>query len=451
MIKFDGKIIVLDDDPTGIQTVNGVSVYTDWSEQSIRQGFEGKEGLFFLLTNSRAMTEAETKKTHRAIGERVAKTAKEFGIPFLLISRGDSTLRGHYPTETETLRHAIEENSEIRYDGEVICPFFPQGGRFTQGNIHYVSVAGRLVPAAETEFAGDKTFGYRNSHLGKWVEEKTKGQYPWKEQCYISLETLQKKDLERIEKQLWQVHNFKKVIVNAMTYDDLEVFTEALLRVINGGKNFLFRTAASFVQVIGGIAERPLLTAKDLVEEGNKNGGLILVGSHVKKTTEQLEELLTLDQVIAIPFASGLVGNAERFEAEKIRVQALIEEKLSAGATVAVYTERQVLVPDSSDPEEALRLSLRISDAVTGFVEKLKARPRFIIAKGGITSSEVGVKGLKVKRAFVAGQVLPGIPVWRTGEESKFPGLPYVIFPGNVGERDSLKQIVSKLIKEKGE
>lgn len=175
MNDFICKIVVLDDDPTGIQTVNGGSVYTDWSEKSIREGFREKNNLFFLLTNSRAMTEEETIATHRLIGERVVKASRESDIPFLVISRGDSTLRGHYPAETETLRRTIEQVSDIRYDGEVICPFFPQGGRYTSGNIHYVSDGGRLIPAGETEFARDKTFGYKNSHLGKWVEEKTGG------------------------------------------------------------------------------------------------------------------------------------------------------------------------------------------------------------------------------------------------------------------------------------
>lgn len=447
MDDFICKIVVLDDDPTGIQTVNGVSVYTDWSEQSIREGFKEKNNLFFLLTNSRAMTEEETIATHRIIGERVVKASKEAGIPFLIISRGDSTLRGHYPAETETLRRTVEQISDIRYDGEVICPFFPQGGRYTSGNIHYVSDGGRLVPAGETEFARDKTFGYKNSHLGKWVEEKTAGKYAWEQQCYIELETLRNRDYDRIEEQLLQVVDFTKVIVNAMSYDDLYVFKTSLLRAMRSGKHFLFRTAAAFVQVMGGIEDRSLLTADELVGQDNRHGGLIVVGSHVRKTTEQLKELLTLEEVIPVPFYSGLVGRSGEFEAEQARVQARMEEELEAGHTVAVYTERRLLVPDSDDPEDALRLSLLISDAVTGFVKKLKVRPRFIIAKGGITSSEVGVKGLGVKKAFVAGQVLPGIPVWKTGAESKFPGLPYVIFPGNVGDKDSLKMIVSDLIK----
>lgn len=71
--------------------------------------------------------------------------------------------------------------------------------------------------------------------------------------------------------------------------------------------------------------------------------------------------------------------------------------------------------------------------------------PSFIIGKGGITSSEIGTKALKVKKALVLGQVLKGIPVWLTDSESKFPNMPYVIFPGNVGDENALFDVVSLL------
>ena len=95
-----------------------------------------------------------------------------------------------------------------------------------------------------------------------------------------------------------------------------------------------------------------------------------------------------------------------------------------------------------------MRLSVHISNAVTGFVRDLTVRPRFIIAKGGITSSEVGTAGLHIKRARVMGQLLSGVPVWRTGPESKFPQMPYIIFPGNVGDENALYDAVIELSEE---
>ena len=39
LTTLNKKIIVLDDDPTGVQTIHDISVYTDWSAQTIADGF----------------------------------------------------------------------------------------------------------------------------------------------------------------------------------------------------------------------------------------------------------------------------------------------------------------------------------------------------------------------------------------------------------------------------
>lgn len=157
-IKRSGrKIVVLDDDPTGVQTVHDVSVYTDWSEESVLQGFQEEGNLFYILTNSRGFTEDETKKAHQEIAGNIVKAARKTGRDFLIMSRGDSTLRGHYPLETQVLRDVLSREGQQETDGEVICPFFKEGGRFTIGNIHYVRYGRELVPAGETEFAADRT------------------------------------------------------------------------------------------------------------------------------------------------------------------------------------------------------------------------------------------------------------------------------------------------------
>ena len=163
--KNKKKIIVLDDDPTGVQTVHDVFVYTDWSENSIREGFTEEGNLFYILTNSRGFTVNQTIKCHKEIIQRVNKISKETGKEYMIISRGDSTLRGHYPLETQLLREGFEADGKKHLDGEVICPFFKEGGRFTIGNIHYVKTGNVLVPAGQTEFAKDKTFGYTSSNL----------------------------------------------------------------------------------------------------------------------------------------------------------------------------------------------------------------------------------------------------------------------------------------------
>ncbi|MBQ9479246.1 MAG: hydroxyacid dehydrogenase, partial [Selenomonadaceae bacterium] len=286
---FD-KLIVLDDDPTGVQTVNGINVYTDWTEEAIADGFAAPDRMFFVLTNSRAFSAERTRVEHRRIAERIIAAARRFDKKFIVISRSDSTLRGHYPIETETLRETFELNG-YAVDGEILMPFFKEGGRLTMGDVHYVREGERLIPAADTEFARDKTFSYRHSDLKEYVEEKTGGRYKAADVVSVSLEELRAGDVEGIAAKLERVIDFNKVIVNATDYEDVETFVQALSKAMSSGKNFLFRTAAAFPKVIGGVKDRPLLTASELLTAGNANGGLIIVGSHVRKTTQQLEAL----------------------------------------------------------------------------------------------------------------------------------------------------------------
>lgn len=442
------KIIVLDDDPTGVQTVHDISVYTNWEKDSIRQGFEEDNKLFYILTNSRGFTTEQTTEVHNAIAKVVDEVAKETGREYMFISRSDSTLRGHYPLETELLKVNYEKNTGKTVDGEILCPFFKEGGRFTVGNVHYVKYGEELIPANETEFAKDRTFGYTAATMPEYVEEKTKGVYKASDVICISLEEIHNMDIDGIQKKLMEVRNFNKIIVNAVDYADVKVFCVALYRAMAAGKVFMFRTAAAIVKVMGGITDQPLLTRENMVVNEIENGGIIVVGSHTDKTTRQVEELKKLADVEFIELNAALVKDEAAFEAEVQRCLDLEETCIRAGKTVCCYTTRALITADTGDKEDELRLSVRISDAVQSLVGRLNITPGFVIAKGGITSSDVGTKALAVRKANVLGQIKPGIPVWQTGEESRFPLTPYVIFPGNVGEDTTLREAVEVLMQK---
>lgn len=439
------KFVVLDDDPTGVQTVHDITVFTDWTVESIKKGFSLKDKLFYILTNSRGLTVEQTTKVHREIAQNVMAAAKELNQEFVIISRSDSTLRGHYPLETKLLKESLESDNNITVHGEILFPFFKEGGRFTANDIHYVNYNGELIPASNTEFAKDKTFGYSSSNLCEYVEEKTSGEYKAADVVRISLFSLRNGEINVIKHQLMEVNNFNKVIVNALDYDDVCVFCTALYQALAEGKRFMFRTAASFVKVVGGVTDIPLLTAKDMIKGSSNNGGIIVVGSHTEKTTSQLEELKKLDDLEFIEFQSNLVME-NRLDEEVARVVHLSEKFISEGKTVVCFTNRKLLTVENDTPEAALMRSVKISDAVQALVGNLKITPSFVIAKGGITSSDVGVKALKVKQALVLGQIRPGIPVWQTGSESRFPGIPYVIFPGNVGDVATLREAAEILL-----
>lgn len=443
--KFDRKIIVLDDDPTGTQTVHHVSVFTDWSLDTIREGFLDKNRMFYILTNSRGMTTEETVRIHKEIAERVVTISTELNCPYIIVSRSDSTLRGHFPLETETLYRYFEKN-DLRMDGEILIPFFLAGGRFTLNNIHYVREVERLIPVGHTEFARDKSFGFQSSHMGDWCEEKSNGAIRADDVSFITMEDLRTRDYEGICSKLRKLENFNKIVVNAIADADIKVFVTALLRSLGEGKNFIFRTAAGFPQVIGGVPEQYLLDRNDLSSPANSNGGIILIGSHVNKTTQQLNTLLNSGlKINGIEFNQHKILEEGGLKREVTKVLDLTEDFLRNGKNVVIYTRRERFDLETGNKDAQLAVSVQISGAVTSIIGGLKVRPRFIIAKGGITSSDVATKALKIRKALVLGQILPGVPVWKTGPESKFPGLPYIIFPGNVGSEDALNVVVETL------
>ncbi len=442
--EFNKKIVVLDDDPTGTQTVHDISVYTEWTEDTLTQGFNEENSEFYVLTNSRAFTQDYTRQVHTDIAKRVSDVAKATGKDFIIISRSDSTLRGHYPLETKTLKETLETNGAPVIDGEVLMPFFKEGGRFTIGNVHYVQEGEYLVPANETEFAQDGTFGYKAATMPEYIEEKTGGAFKADSVTCISLEDLRAGNVDAIAQQLVAVHDFNKVIVNCTDYIDVKVFALALLKAMREGRHFMFRSAAALTKVLGGVSDKELLTKDELVVKGNTNGGLIIIGSHVKKTTQQLEKLQELDSIEFIEFNHLMVLESdEKLEAEIERVIKKTEDNIKHGVTTAVMTGRKLLKMDTK--EDSLRVSVKISDALVQIVNRLTIQPKFIISKGGITSSDVATKGLHIKKALVLGQVAPGIPAWKAGSESKFPGMSYVVFPGNVGEVTTLRDVVAMM------
>lgn len=445
LVGFNKKIVVLDDDPTGTQTVHDVSVFTDWERQTMLEAFREDTSVFFLLTNSRSFSAEKTVRVHELIAERICEASRETGKDFFVVSRGDSTLRGHYPLETETLRDGISRAAGFQFDGEILCPFFPEGGRYTFGNVHYVKEGTELVPAGMTEFAKDQTFGYSSSDLTDYVEEKTRGTYS-SEQCIsIPLEELRGGDSEKVYRRLSRARNFARVIVNAADYADLKIFCAALAQTEAAGMHFLARTASPFPKVLSAVTDRPLLSREELTCCGKTGGGFVLVGSHVKKTTEQLENLKKSAHPLGfLEFRVDSYFRENGLEKEAERVAEEAERLMDQGTTAVVYTSRKLLFPEGSDREEILGASVKISDALTGIVAHLRKQPKFLVAKGGITSSDVATKGLKIRKARVMGQIRPGIPVWMTGEESRFPGMPYVIFPGNVGEASTLREIVDE-------
>lgn len=443
---FERVIVVIDDDPTGIQTVHGIDVYMDWKEDLLVEAFE-KSSVFYIQTNSRSMPAQEAARVNAEIMENIIKASRKTGRDFSVISRSDSTLRWHYPLETAVLRNVFEKETGQKVDGEILIPFFLEAGRFTYNDVHYVQDGQNLIPAGETEFAKDSVFAFEKSDLKYYIEEKTKGEYIHDSVSSISIDSIRGMETDKIYNQLLKIENFGKVIVNCLCYDDLKVFTIALLKAEKAGKRFIFRSAASFVKVYGFIDDKKLLGKEDFgILPGAPGKILVLVGSHVKKTTDQLEKLLECPDILPVELCvDRIIANEESREKEIGDKLGIINDALRNGKNPALYTSRKLLKVSSGNKEDNLLISRTVSDSLSKIVRLVSVRPDCVISKGGITSSDIAVKGLGIVKANVLGQVLPGIPVIKSGAESKWPGMPYVIFPGNVGDENSLAVIYNEL------
>lgn len=436
--KID-TIIVLDDDPTGTQTVHDVPVLTDWSEATLVQEFENKTPLFYILTNSRSLTEQESIQLTQAIGQQIKAAAQKTSTRFWVISRSDSTLRGHYPAEIEALEQSLDLQGSVQF----IIPAFFEGGRYTINNVHYVEQGDQMIPAAQTIYAKDHVFAYQSSNLLDWVIEKTKGKVNKTQIKTISIATLRGTSTAALTQQINELEPHTICIVNAADYADLHAFSAAVLKA---SIQPIFRTAASFVASIADLPPKPLLEREDLIKD-HKNGGLIVVGSYVDTTTRQLKHLLKaspgLSQIeIDIPQLLQL-KETESFTA---KIAQRIDQIIQSGHSIVLYTSRNLVSAQTN--LEKQNIGKKVSKIVTDIIRQIQVQPSFLLSKGGITSSDIATKGLGIKRVMVLGQVIKGVPVWELGAETKFPNSIQIIFPGNVGQDSSLADIVNKLSKK---
>jgi uncharacterized protein YgbK (DUF1537 family) len=441
------KVIVLDDDPTGTQTVHGVSVVTEWTVQAIRDVLAGTDPVeaaaAFVLTNSRSLGEPEARALNRSIGRNLVEASRQAGRGFLVVSRSDSTLRGHYPAEVEELAAALGG----AFDGTLIVPFFEAGGRLTVGDVHYVLEGETLVPAGRTAFARDPAFGYASSNLREWVEEKTSGRVPADRVRTLSIEDIREGGPDGVAALLAGLGDGSVCAVNAACRRDAEVVALAALEAEGEGRRFLYRTAASFAAAVAGVGPRPLL-ARDELDLPERGGALVVFGSHVPRSTEQLLHLLRDRDVDSAELRVCEVLDDEARAPAVAAAAASADEALARDRDFVVYTSREPVRADAGarrGGRDSLGVGRRVSDALVSVVRAVRARPRYVLAKGGVTSSDVATAALDVRRATVLGQVSPGVPVWRLGPEARFPGMAYVVFPGNVGGEAAVTEIVDRL------
>lgn len=435
------KLVVLDDDPTGSQTVAGVPLLLRFDAADVHWALTQPSDIVFALTNSRAMGEDEAVAVTRAVGARVWRAACELGLDVRFLSRGDSTLRGHFPAEVEALGDGLAEAGAPPFDATLLCPAFPEAGRVTVGDVHYVERDGARVPVAQTEFARDPVFGYASSDLCAWVAERYHGRRAAPRVGHVTLAQVRDGGADAVGRHLATVGDGQVVVLNAETTEDLATLAAGARVAEHRGRRFAYRTGPSFVAALAGRAT-PAPIALPAQGDGH---GLVVVGSHTALTTAQLAHArarhglreVELD-VAALLGPDGAEGEVARAAEEA--VTALAE------ADVALVTSRELA--SAPDADGTVALKARIADAVVATVERIVARvrPRFVVAKGGITSHDVAARALDSGRATVLGQLFPGlVSVWRLEDSRRTPGLPYVVFPGNVGGDETLADCIARL------
>ena len=430
------KLVILDDDPTGTQTVSNISVLTEWSVPSLIAELATNSPAFFILTNSRSLPPQEAEILNHTIGMNLKNAAQIAKKEFVIISRGDSTLRGHFPNEVQ----ALADGLEMHFDGWILAPYFREGNRYTIADTHYVVNGDKAFPVGKTEFARDPAFSFTESNLCLWIEEKTKGKTKAEDVVSVSISDIRTGGVEKVRKIFENLKHGQICILNATCDLDIEICVLALLLAESNGKRFLHRTAASFVRARAGIAPKKLLSSEDFKTD-NKNGGLVIIGSFVPKTTAQLEILRQKFSFLEFELNVEELLDPEISEKILTCTHQSITEAVSAGKDVLLFTSRKLISGKNS--ADSLKIGKLISKNLVSCVQNLAVCPRFLIVKGGVTSSNIATQGLNVRKAKVLGQIIPGVPVWQPGQESRFPDIPYIVFPGNVGDQHALSDVFS--------
>jgi uncharacterized protein YgbK (DUF1537 family) len=459
-------LVVLDDDPTGTQSVADLPVLTRWDVEDFVWAFGQAKPAVYVLTNTRSLDPAEAAARNAEVVRNALAAAgradgRDAANPRLgFVSRSDSTLRGHYPLEPDVIAATVAEVSGERTDGVVLVPAFPDAGRVTVGGVHYMrgtgADAGTLIPVSDTEFAKDATFGFATSDMAKYVEEKSQGRFAADSVIVLDLNIIRastdpQATAHAIADAIAPATDSTPIVADIVTENDLRALSLGLEEAERRGKNLLYRVGPPFGRARIGQEIRTELSGAEAYAGNTPSeaGGLIVVGSHVGVTTRQLKVLTEQHgaaRIVEVDVEELLAAETDTGSANTYLDQTVdaVVEALHGG-DVIVHTSRLLIKTDS--PAESLRIARTVSAAVVAVVNRtLKTfPPRFVIAKGGITSSDVAAHGLEIRHAIVRGPMLPGIVSLWEPVDGPAKGIPYIVFAGNVGDDQSLADVTRKL------
>ena len=440
------RVVVIDDDPTGCQTVSEIPVITRWEDDDLRWLLSRDRPMGFVLTNSRAMHDEQAASVSEDIARRSMALGAEIGLTVSLLSRSDSTMRGHFTAEVGAICRSLEESGSPA-DLVLLAPAFFEAGRITHGDTHYVLDSGLEHPVADTAYAEDPAFGFAESNLVDWVRARL-GE-PEASVTTLPLPLLKDGDADAVALRMLAATGAARgilppvVVANGTCQQDYDVVAQAVRQLEAGGVRVVTRCGPSYVASrLGEPVPAPL---HGLGASGTVNGpGLVVVGSHVPVSTAQLAVLIDELRPVVVELDPLAATGPHRRRCVTQLTDAICEG-LDAGQDVVLATSRRLL--SAPDIRGSLDIAAAVSSAITEVVEAVLARvtPSWIVAKGGITSALMLSDVLRLRRGWIVGQMQKGlIPMWRDDDTSSH-NPPCVIFPGNVGTPQTLVEVVRSL------
>jgi uncharacterized protein YgbK (DUF1537 family) len=410
------KTIVLDDDPTGTQSASGVTVLFETDADLLTRALLQADSVY-VQTNSRALSEENAVCLVNKIKADGEAAAQQLGEDVRFVLRGDSTLRGHVFAESAVF---VDKDAVMLF-----VPAFPEGGRTTRGGVHYVRIGDLDLPAHESEYAQDPVFSFSTGILRDYVAEKS-GRLG----IPVPLGKVRAGELAHL---LAEAPAGAVVLPDVVDAEDVSAIARAVDEVTAGGRRVVVRCAAPLAAELAGVPSSGLLPLPLL--DGPKRV-LLVCGSHTLGAGAQLAPIAeawgapaVVDTAAALdaPIAAGLEA------ADAARVA------FAGKPVVLVATER-----DRAAEHNTLDHGERVMAALTTAVASLLPEVGVVVAKGGITSAEVARTGIGATSAFVLGQVLPGVSVWRMSARDGREVL-FIVVPGNVGGPDTLTRVLAAL------
>ncbi|MET1005052.1 MAG: four-carbon acid sugar kinase family protein [Propionibacteriaceae bacterium] len=458
-VRAGRRLVLLDDDPTGTQTIADLPVLTSWSVADLRWALQQPTTAFFILTNTRSLSEEDATERNVQIVTALDEAAGLEQVEYVIASRSDSTLRGYFPLETDVLARELARHGTT-VDGVLINPSYVEPGRVTIDSVHWTRTDDGMIPVSHSEFARDASFGYASSDLRDWVQEKTAGAIRREDVATITLTDIRSGGPERVVEILSGLHDGRPVVVDTADDADLRVVVAALLRAEAAGQNFIYRIGPSFVRSRSGQVATPAIDADRLRtiaaeqprdaddDRPNTAQGLIAIGSHVGLTTRQLDRLREVGDIVELELDVPTLLDDATYTDHVYAVAAAAVQLLvstDSKADIVVRTSRTLV--KGTDAADSLAIARRVSGALVGTVREIvtQIRPAFVLAKGGITSSDTATEGLGIRRAWSRGTMLPGIVSLWEPVAGPAQGIPYIVFAGNVGDDEALAAVVATL------